>query len=466
MLPEHRYNLIVAYGSRNESTRKIIENYTRIHDNLEPDEFEPENASCTGALEWNSHLTTEGIERLPFGLHLESAIGHNHPVIHDQEPDLVGHGHDIHLPNELQLRVLDFCSDRMTLFQLMRVSSLFRTEASKRFWADPHTYYSVDVAWILAGGYPGHTSHSMSSLSLVQNIELDFGVDAEGLIAPRGLAGIAEMQHELLEGFWNTFQERFPSIQRVVVNQSSTREATGISEYINRFVKACPSHIDITLYICQSYGHPRFRRGRLYGRREWRFAKSLCRLFDDGRLEEVATRLHYQTVLIPMRKFKGPVGEYEKAQYVDQRIELQRRGLGATMVEALSRHHFDEGGPGPFDCPMRYCHEHFTKSGQWLVHAALEHVNDLVPGRQFEGWPEHLRSIFRRRQIELFRLKEKNALAMKRIHQEWDDATDDKRHEIKEAWMEQLKHDPDWDTGVPAEESPLWKRFKSRMQQW
>ncbi|KAF2443626.1 hypothetical protein P171DRAFT_486349 [Karstenula rhodostoma CBS 690.94] len=53
---------------------------------------------------------------------------------------------------------------------------------------------------------------------------------------------------------------------------------------------------------------------------------------------------------------------------------------------------------------------------------------------------------------------------MNRVQREWDDAGEDERVKVKEAWMEQLRNDPDWDTGVPTEDSPLWKRSESGMQ--
>ncbi|KAL1601574.1 hypothetical protein SLS60_006489 [Paraconiothyrium brasiliense] len=309
----------------------------------------------------------------------------------------------------------------------------------------------------------------MSFLSKVQNIEIDYTVDADSHIEPRGDTSSTQSSDDLLKSFWEVLEKLFPNVRRVVLYQTSARnicfKSKGLSVCLLRLWKACPPSVEATAFVAWAAGGPVFRRGRIRANGEsMTIERSLYRLSDKGALEKVASRRKYQTVMIPMRTLDGPIGRFEKAKFIDERIQLQRRGLGVTMIEALDRHHFDDGGPGPFDCPMRYCREHFTEPGQWTFHAALEHVNDLIPGRQFDGWPEEFRQMFRRRHIELYRLKEKNDINVKRIQREWDDADDDKRKEIKEAWMEQLSNDPDWDTGVPAEDSSLWKRFESWMQ--
>jgi hypothetical protein len=469
MLPEQRFNLVAAFESRHTFIREAVA--THLGEDVD-DALEEEDSS----LSWTIDLTSEGVERVPFYQHLHRTDAHKSAAARSSEPKLADLSFEfrlppkLQLPPELHLRVLDFCSDRTTLFGLMRASPFLRAEASKTFWADPQTYYSVDASWILTGGHPGYTGYNMSFLPLVQNIEIDYGVDADSIMAPRGDDSSSQPIHDMVESFWKVLTERFASVKRMVLYQTSARDPFKVSTYITRLLKACPPSIHANILITSGSMDIVFKRGAIRSvsivAPAGPIEKSLYRLSDNGELEKVAARRTYQTVLIPMRNFNGPVGQFEKVRIVQERTECQHRGLGATMIEALDRYHFDKDGPGPFDCPMRYCDEHFTQSGQWTLHAALGHVNDLIPGRQFEGWPEELRQRLRRRHMELLRLKEKNAMSIKRIKREWDDAGHDERMEIKQAWLEQLRNDPDWDTGVPAEDSPLWKRFESRMQKW
>jgi hypothetical protein len=463
MLPEQRFNLIAAFESRHKFIRETVATHMGedVDDALEEDD---------PSLSWTIDLTSEGAERVPFYQHLHRTDAHNSAAVRSPEPKLVDLSPELQLPPELHLRVLEFCSDQKTLFQLMHTSPFLRAEASKTFWAEPQTYYSVDASWLLTGGHPGYTGYNMSFLPFVQNIEIDYGVSCDSIIAPRGHNNSSKPMEDVVESFWKALQERFASVKRVVLYQTSARDPLQVSTNVTRLLKACPSSIHATVLITSSSMDIVFIRGRILNASNFSLGthikKALYRLSDNGDMEKLATRRTYQTVLIPMRTFNGPVGQFEKARFVDERTECQRRGLGATMIEALDRYHFDKDGPGSFDCPMRYCGDRFTQSGQWTLHAALGHVNDLIPGRQFEGWPEELQQELRRRQIKLFRLKEENAMCMKRIQQEWHDAGDDERMEIKGAWMEQLRNDPDWDTGVPAEDSSLWKRFESRMKKW
>ncbi|KAL5420187.1 hypothetical protein PMIN03_000016 [Paraphaeosphaeria minitans] len=130
--------------------------------------------------------------------------------------------------------------------------------------------------------------------------------------------------------------------------------------------------------------------------------RSLYRLSNNGEIEKFTPRRPYRTVLIPMRVFNGSVGQFEKIKYPEERIECQRRGLGLKMIEAMGQCNFAHNDfIGPSSCPMRYCYELFTQSGQWVLHAALEHVNDLIPGRQFESWPPEVGQKLAGRNVEL-----------------------------------------------------------------
>ena len=130
----------------------------------------------TAALRRNVYMTLEGEERIPFSLYVQ--------------PDSAAAGSSCQatsfvcfnaLPDELKLRILSFCS-ASTLFQLMRVSSGLRTEASKLFWAHPNAYFLVEAQWLLDGGYPGYTHSDLAFLANVQNVQVDYRVGAQNTI--------------------------------------------------------------------------------------------------------------------------------------------------------------------------------------------------------------------------------------------------------------------------------------------
>ncbi|OAG10814.1 uncharacterized protein CC84DRAFT_1203152 [Paraphaeosphaeria sporulosa] len=474
MLPEERFNLVAGLESRH----KFIRNAVAIHLGEDIDDDSENDGS---PLNWKIHLSPEGAERTLFNQHLHFTDARSFSIAPSSKITLGDLHDELRLPPELQLRVIDFCSDdRMTLLQLMQTSSFLRAEASKIFFSDPHTYYSVDASWLLTGGQPGHIDYSMSFLRLVQNIEIDYGVDADSIISPRaGDWWFPQVRDAAAERLWKVMKEKFPNVKRVVLYQTSARHSMyhrpaqhsrhqeNISPWLRRLLESCPPGIDAAVFIAVAHGSPVFRRGRIRANNSpMHIERALYRISNKGEMKKVAPRRPYRTVLIPMRVFSGPVGHFEKVKYLDGRIECQRRGLGLTMIEAIDQYDFAHNDFfGPSSCPMRYCNERFTQSGQWALHAALEHVNDLIPGRQFEGWPPELRQKLASRNVELLQMKQRNDFSLKRIQQEWDEATEDERMKIKKAWMEQLGTDPNWDTGVPAAESPLWRRFESWMRE-
>lgn len=77
------------------------------------------------------------------------------------------------LPRELQLHVIDYCS-QATLYQLMQVSSITRDKAKQLFWSHQEARYRVDGEWLLTGGFTGHTYDATDFLANVQQVELHF----------------------------------------------------------------------------------------------------------------------------------------------------------------------------------------------------------------------------------------------------------------------------------------------------
>jgi hypothetical protein len=68
------------------------------------------------------------------------------------------------------------------------------------------------------------------------------------------------------------------------------------------------------------------------------------------------------TILMPMKRFNGPVGEFERLQYEQSRIFLLKYALWPLMVEAVARDHFKGRKHDSFSCPSPGCDAHFAKA--------------------------------------------------------------------------------------------------------
>lgn len=91
------------------------------------------------------YVTEGGEKRIPFHAYIQSSDG-------CASSSSSGSTLFNRLPQELQLHILSMCS-ASSLFQLMRVSSRLRVEASKLFWAKEDAYFLVQTSWLLEGAY-------------------------------------------------------------------------------------------------------------------------------------------------------------------------------------------------------------------------------------------------------------------------------------------------------------------------
>jgi hypothetical protein len=455
-------------------------------------------------------MTSEGEEQFPFHQHVRSERAGEVFKPQDSSRSLRNLPTKLQLPTELQWRVMDFCADRATLWQLMHTSSGLRAEASKRFWADPHTYYHIEAPWLIDGGWPGNTGSDMTFLTHVENIEIEYGIEADALFRPRGENGPGDIEYDLVSSFWRTLKQRCPSVRRVVFNQTwhtrlqarrdvmSGGDLEGplwLSACLKVLAPLTPPDVEVFAFVLTSAiynaNDPHGANGQLAPPRSDRTlyqykTQKLSeeyeqRLSQQGtvrsptrrsrsRWEESGQPLNYRAVLVPFKHFRGPVGTFEHLRYANERICSQRLGLGAVMIAALARHHSNDNKETPFACPMPYCTPPgFGCAQDWIVHAARTHANDLLSPRyqyRFDRWPSEIRPVYMQRKIEIFMKSQKIDLELKRLRRVWDEGDGQNRKDIEAAWMEQLESDEDWETGKLARESLLWTRFASRMRMW
>jgi hypothetical protein len=173
------------------------------------------------------------------------------------------------LPVELQLQIYDAC-DAPTLFNLMQTSSSARKEASKRFWADSATWYSIRSDSEFTPERPNtivfHCPEFGDRITQVLidliRIELTFA-EGDGSLPEHS----SKSTRAKAQSFWNRMQKIFPSLTTVVLN--GLKPNTGfpliidpdcehVTPTIARVVEEAPSHIRVLVALqgtLPSYGN-------------------------------------------------------------------------------------------------------------------------------------------------------------------------------------------------------------------
>ncbi|KAF2465802.1 uncharacterized protein BDR25DRAFT_345960 [Lindgomyces ingoldianus] len=338
---------------------------------------------------------------------------------------------------------------------------LLRIEAAKLFWADPNTYYLVESHWLLEGGYPGGTCYDLPFLAHVQNVEVEYQHGSDNRIGPLH-DGIRDIRQDVVRNFWNTLKKRFPRVRRAVINQNW--ESLSDKDYnkpafpcLKILVESCPLKIDVSAFVLEEASSLPENTTITLPTNKWQ--RSLYRPTLDGEWRKVAPCFNRKTILMPMKRFHGPVGEFEKLRYLRNRLALQHFALGPLVIEALDRHHFDEGRQEPFLCPESGCNAYFEKAGQWTMHAIETHNVPSIKEKRFDILPNKLRDAFERHESDLERKREEVAGESRRMFNEWNEEGGEKRRDIERGWMDQLENEEAWDTGTEARESELWKFF-------
>ena len=384
------------------------------------------------ALRRTLHMTLEGEERTLFSYYVQpssaQAASWSHTTFFPFKA----------LPDELQLRVLGFCS-ASTLFQLMRVSSWLRTEASKLFWAHPGAYFLIEAWWLVDGGYPGYTHSDLAFLANVQNVQIDYGVETQHRICPLR-DGIVEVQQDRIAGFWEMFTKRCPKAKRVIINQccisTTTRdENQGVPEELQLLVRSSPLGIAASTFIVEGADVPK----------KWQ--RAVYHMCADSSWEKIKLGQDWKTILVPAKQHTGPVGRFQEIEYRGSLLILEEDGLWPILVEAVDRYHFGGGRNRPFSCPAAGCNGYFEKAGEWTIHAAEWHNQDWMGDDRCKLLPQAIRGEFEERFVMLADKRKNICQDASRIREEWKRAGKEQQRGIRLMWIEQLKNDPAWETG-------------------
>lgn len=413
----------------------------------------------TKPLNWNLHTTLDGEVITPFPFYVQPEA--------TSCPSGARFPQFLELPAELQLHVFRFC-DAATLFQLMRVSSTIRAEASKLFWSYPDAWYYVESHWLFSGGFAGHAHHAIDFPPYVRQLEVGFdkhylhqaaadelGVDLDpsysSLVTP-------QLIEKHLREFWKTLQRRFPRVTHVTLDQRYTWRKTEevVLKGLERMVALCPPSINVSVSFLQEAGTQ-------LERRLWRPTKA-CAGTTNCKWELVSPRWTRQSVLLPLKEFHGPVGLYCSLEATHN-----SRRAGAVrllLIEAHARHHFD-GCHEPFYCVNQKCGAWFELPGEWIEHALESgHDEGVPPPTELEGRapPDELMILFQEHQAMVDCVWQEDVTDVwPKLDEFWGKEGSERRLIAEQEFLHQLEHDPLWEQGKPARESAVWGQFTLEM---
>jgi hypothetical protein len=414
-------------------------------------------------MDWSLLTTIKWEKRVTF----HAYVSHSYVATRLRRQDLCGQVSSFPqfntLPVELQLRVLALCPAH-TLFQLMHVSSTLRTEASKLFWAIPNAFFLVEDTWLLGGGYPGLTYMDLPFLHHVQKVEIDYQVGTGEIICPRH-DDIVESRQDLITMFWESVTRSLPNARQVVINQNWEtswwwKDAEPVMYPLRMLINARPPSIEVAVVVLErnllvdisSLDSPI---------KKWQ--RSFYQPTADGGLVKVHEHWYNTTILVPAKRFNGPIGEYYRLEYESERSLLRQHSLWPLIIEALDRYHFDDGKNMPFACPLSGCDVYMARPGEWMVHAVESHCIYQSSVDIIAFLPDELRAIAEER-LEAFEdMRNKQIQQYNEVRTVFKESGKQSRREVQHRWMEQLKNDAAWDTGKKAKKSRVWEKFWQQM---
>ncbi|KAF2844275.1 hypothetical protein T440DRAFT_27683 [Plenodomus tracheiphilus IPT5] len=252
------------------------------------------------ALQHNLHMTIEGEKRTP----LSSYVQPSSSIIGSSSPTALFPYFNV-LPDELQVHILTYCSSS-TLFQLMKLSSALRTEASKLCWANTEAYFLVEARWLLDGGYPGYTHSDLAFLAQVQNVEVDYWQGTDDRICPLHEDGTVEVQQDQIKNFWESLGRRCPMAKRVIVNQCWTslrarKEVHCVPKALQHLIQTHPTGVRASVFIVEEEVDLHAGASVTTSCAE-KWQRAVYQLSADSRWEKVKSQQDWDTVLAPAKR--------------------------------------------------------------------------------------------------------------------------------------------------------------------
>ncbi|OAL48448.1 hypothetical protein IQ07DRAFT_681852 [Pyrenochaeta sp. DS3sAY3a] len=410
-------------------------------------------------LEWDLYTSFQWEKRIPFHTYVQSTV-----TAKSLLEEVRSSSQLVPLPLEIQLHVLDFCS-ASTLFQVMHTSHKLRVEAAKLFWSQKNAYYYVEAYWLLEGAYAGSTNWNLDFLASVQNIEIDCdSASLDKILSSHD--DKVNIQQDRITTFWKSITSWFPDVKQVLLSYPYERweNLEPALLPLHALVQACPLSIEIYTLVREKKTCP-IQTGCAspYAKKIWRSVA--YRLGSGGFWIQAAGKEQHETILMPPKKFSGPVGEFSQLWYQSSIQQLRKWAFWPLVIRAIA-HYYLEATPGYcLACPVQTCGDNSHDREEWVAHLVELHLPDwkkldiaeldLLPGKTRKLLEEHSQGVEGR--IEAIRQE------FQKRRDEWDQAGATKQKLIERSWLEQLAHDRTWDTGEHPEKSRLWTRYLQSM---
>ncbi|KAH8707667.1 hypothetical protein GQ44DRAFT_715624 [Phaeosphaeriaceae sp. PMI808] len=160
-----------------------------------------------------------------------------------------------------------------------------------------------------------------------------------------------------------------------------------------------------------------------------------------------------QSILLPPKEFRGPVGAFQRIHYKSNRCFLQKASLDLLRIEETEKHYFAKEYR-TFNCPTPACSAYFNQPGQWPAHA-IEHRHyiDAEPPPEiairFAQQDQMLNDMLQRECKDVF----------ERLASDWGAEGSDQRRIAEDAFLHQLQHDPLYARSKPRRESSIWTSY-------
>jgi hypothetical protein len=347
------------------------------------------------------------------------------------------------LPIELQHHVLSFC-DSATLFQLMRVG-LTRSEAEKRFWADPTAFYCLSGSWVFQGGYAGEAFHDLDFLARVERLNVWFDddrmiewfagqkhsefrrlyeIDTDIYRLKDASEDLIQDMDEKARRFWGKLQHLCPRLTHILVTADRYYwfPDSAPNTLLERIMRSCPGGIKASVSARYEYlpsapeVEPQWIPSvwRLIGNTEKNFELS-----DIWVPENVDWTPRF--ILLPPKRFHGPVGSFQRSLFRYHRYLMWKEATEPLSIDAIERHHFHNRRK-PFSCPLPNCSDDFHARGDFFEHCGhYDHEED-------DEHPEYIGELVKYREQMLARLEE---------HSFWEPYGQDDDHDTL---LQDLRH--------------------------
>jgi len=193
---------------------------------------------------------------------------------------------------------------------------------------------------------------------------------------------------------------------------------------------------------------------------------------EDASLEFVQRDWSRNRIMLPTKKFSGPVGIFQR---LSRRLNIngyRSNAICQARFKAYKSFHFGGHESLPIRCPAPCCDVICTVEGEWTVHAnstahdEFDTYHEYLAVAELYEQPSFYLCSTVPDEIEIPPLEMENKWRRQTLDSkaEWNkfrwqcgQAGTDRRRAFEEAFLNQVKHDPLYQHHGPARECSIWE---------